>query len=75
MSNLYFDNQMTMLSAVGTTAVIRPSTDPVAARIADRDHMFEHETAHRGPATTVGRVRSWCRRLLVIAAHNPPHPI
>jgi hypothetical protein len=75
----YLDSKMAMFSAVGTTAVIMPSTEPVTGRIADRDQMVEsgqrtiQETSHQEPATAAGRARSWCQRLLAVAAHNPPH--
>jgi hypothetical protein len=78
MTNPYLDSKLAMLS-VGTTAVTVPWTERVTGGIADRDHTVEsaqrtiREASQQEPPTAAGRARSWCHRLLTIAAHNPPH--
>ena len=79
MTNPYLNSNLAMLSAVGTTAIILPWTEPVTGGIADRDYTVEsaqrtiQETSQQEPPTAAGRARLWCHRLLTIAAHNPPH--
>jgi hypothetical protein len=79
MTNPCLDAKLATLSAVGTTAIIVPWTEPVTAEIADRDRTAEsahrtiQETSQQEFPTAAGGARSWWRRFLTIAAHNPPH--
>ncbi len=81
MNKTYLDSELATPSAVGTIEVITPSTEPVTDRIADRDPQVEsaqtttQETSQREAVSAEGKARRWYRRLLEVAASNPPHPL
>jgi hypothetical protein len=79
MNKLYLHSELATPSGVGTTQVITPSTEPVTDRIAERDQQVESArttTQATSPWEAVSaerKARRWYKRLLQVAAHNPPH--
>ena len=65
MKNLFFEQNIALVSAVGTMEAIVPSDESAPGGIDSR------RTAGRIP----DKARSWYQRLLEVAAHNPPHPL
>ena len=81
MNKTYLDSELATPSAVGTIEVSTPSTEPVTDRIADHDQQVEsaQTTNSRDLPTGAGQRRrqsaAMVRRLLEVAASNPPHPL